>query len=61
VPVESEAAPGAKVIDFMEALKRSLSPGGEAPKRQAEKPKRKPPAKSARSKPAKPTSKRKAG
>ena len=25
VPVEDEAAPGAKVIDFMEALKRSLS------------------------------------
>ena len=24
VPVESETAPGAKVIDFMEALKRSL-------------------------------------
>ena len=30
-PVEDEAAPGAKVIDFMEALKRSLS-GGEARK-----------------------------
>jgi DNA end-binding protein Ku len=30
VPVEDEAAPGAKVIDFMEALKRSLSGGGAA-------------------------------
>ncbi len=28
VPVEDEAAPGAKVIDFMDALKRSLSGGG---------------------------------
>jgi DNA end-binding protein Ku len=28
VPVEDEAAPGAKVIDFMEALKRSLSGAG---------------------------------
>jgi DNA end-binding protein Ku len=67
VPVESEAAPGAKVIDFMEALKRSLSSGGETSKRQAEPPKRqaetskrKSPAKS-RSKPAKPAPKRKAG
>ena len=67
VPVESETAPGAKVIDFMEALKRSLSPGGAAPKReaekpkpQAEKPKRKSPAKPARSKTAKPAAKRKA-
>jgi len=28
VPVESETAPGAKVIDFMEALKRSLKGEG---------------------------------
>jgi DNA end-binding protein Ku len=28
VPVEDDAAPGAKVIDFMEALKRSLSGSG---------------------------------
>ncbi len=68
VPVESEAAPGAKVIDFMEALKRSLAPAGETPK--PETPKRKAPAKPSRSrssrsksaKPApKPASKRKAG
>jgi DNA end-binding protein Ku len=68
VPVEQETAPGAKVIDFMEALKRSLS-GGEAPAKasNASKPKappaRKPPAKkparAARS--AKSGAKRKAG
>jgi DNA end-binding protein Ku len=67
VPVESEAAPGAKVIDFMEALKRSLSPGGDAPKPAAERPKRKAPAKVAPTKAAKsaskgrPAPKRKAG
>lgn len=61
VPVESETAPGAKVIDFMEALRRSLAPAGAAPKRQTEKPRRKTPSKPARSKTAKPASKRKAG
>jgi DNA end-binding protein Ku len=61
VPVESESAPGAKVIDFMEALKRSLAPAAEAPKPPAEKPKRKTVAKPARAKPAKPAPKRKAG
>ena len=48
VPVESENAPGAKVIDFMEALKRSL-PGGEAPAKPTKTVKR----------PAKPVAKRK--
>ena len=61
VPVESETAPGAKVIDFMEALRRSLAPAGAAPKRQTEKSRRKTPSKPARSKTAKPASKRKAG
>jgi DNA end-binding protein Ku len=43
VAVEEEAAPGGKVIDFMEALKRSLK-GGDAPAKPAPKPapKRKP-------------------
>jgi len=61
VPVDSETAPGAKVIDFMEALRRSLAPAGAAPKRQTEKSRRKTPSKPARSKTAKPASKRKAG
>jgi len=46
VPVESEAAPGAKVIDFMEALKRSL--GGESSSKPTTAPAKKPAAKSAR-------------
>lgn len=64
VPVESEAAPGAKVIDFMEALKRSLSSGDDTPKpkrKAAAKPAPPRPAKPAPPKPAKPARKRKAG
>jgi DNA end-binding protein Ku len=37
VPVESETAPGAKVIDFMEALKRSLGGGQDSAKPAASK------------------------
>ncbi len=61
VPVEEQAEPGAKVLDFMEALKRSVaaSGGGEAP---PEPPKKgKPPAKKApASKSTKPTKSAKA-
>jgi DNA end-binding protein Ku len=61
VPVEDEAAPGAKVIDFMEALKRSLS-GGAAPKPKAAEPKPAPKRKpAAAKKAAKAAPKRKAG
>jgi DNA end-binding protein Ku len=62
VPVEDEAAPGAKVIDFMEALKRSVSGG----KKDDEAPKPKPAAKRKAAPAKKPTrakaaAKRKAG
>ena len=65
VPVESEEAPGAKVIDFMEALKRSLGGGDTSPAKPSEAApaKRKAPAKkrARAAKPAKPAAKRRAG
>ena len=57
-PIESEAAPGAKVIDFMEALKRSLSGGAGAPPKAA--PEEKSAPKAAEPKAGKPAAKRKA-
>ncbi len=61
VPVEEEKAPGAKVIDFMEALKRSLSDGGEAAAAPKAPPAQKAPAKKPPAKKTKSPAKRKAG
>jgi DNA end-binding protein Ku len=61
VPVEEHVERGAKILDFMEALKRSVgaaAPGPDSPAPERRPPRAKPPAKSPAKKPARATKRR---
>ncbi len=60
VPIEEERAPGAKVLDFMEALKRSVSAGTKSEAPRSARPTKKAGARTSAKLPSKSTAKRRA-